>query len=530
MRLVAMLAGMLVALASLRQAPAADCPGLARIRSYIMQSWTALARSSLNAVRSAADSKVPAPGSRPGKVLLYTPHDLDPASIRREVERSLTPAEFARTEIRRLPEDTRAITDQGLLYLPFPYVVPGGRFNEMYGWDSYFIVLGLVRDGQVPLAKNIADDLIFEIEHYGKVLNANRTYYLERSQPPFLTETILEVFRHTGDVQWLRASLPAIEKYYHYWATEPHWTPETGLSRYYSTVDTPAPEVAYGERDPKGRNHYDRVSEYYRSHAVREYDLARYYDARLGRLTPLFYQGDRAMRESGFDPSSRFGPFSVDIINYNPVDLNCLLYRMEMEMAAILTILDQPREAREWSGRAQRRADAINHLMWNAQAGLYFDYNFARKQQSGYRFITTFYPLWAGLATPEQAARVESNLSIFEREGGLRTSDRVTGDQWDAPFGWAPMQVIATEGLRRYGYTAAADRIALKFLSTVLRDYQKRGTILEKYDVSTMKANPSASLKFGYESDEIGFGWTNAAFLLLYEQLGDSARKQLCRE
>jgi alpha,alpha-trehalase len=530
MRFVVTLACVLVVLATLRRAPAAECPGLARIRAYIQRSWTALERSSLNAVQSAADSKVPAPGSTPGKVLLYTPRDLDPASVRREVERSLTPAEFAKTEIRRLPEDTRTIADQGLLYLPYPYVVPGGRFNEMYGWDSYFIVLGLVRDGEVRLAKNMADDLIFEIQHYGKVLNANRTYYLERSQPPFLTETILEVFRHTGDVEWLRASLPAIEKYYRYWTTEPHLTPVTGLSRYYSTADTPAPEVACCERDRQGRDEYDRVREYYRTHAVREYDLAHYYDAKHDRLTPLFYQGDRAMRESGFDPSARFGPFSVDIVNYNPVDLNCLLYRMEMDMAAILTILDQPREASEWFGRAGRRADAINHLMWNAQAGLYFDYNFARRQQSGYRFITTFYPLWAGLATPEQAAGVEGHLPVFERAGGLQTSDRVTGDQWDAPFGWAPMQVIATEGLRRYGYAAPADRIALKFLSMVSRAYKKHGTILEKYDVATGKADPSAGLKFGYQSDEIGFGWTNAAFLLLYEQLGDAAKKQLCQQ
>ncbi len=284
--------------------------------------------------------------------------------------------------------------------------------------------------------------------------------------------------------------------------------------------------MVHGERDGAGRSHYDRVREYYRTHTVAAYDTRQYYDRAHDRLTPLFYLGDRAMRESGFDSSARFGPFSADIIHYNPVDLNSLLYRMETDTSAIYTLLDRPREARLWASRAERRAEAINRLMWDEQAGLYFDYNFKRNCRSGYPFLATFYPLWAGIASPEQAARVAANLPLFERAGGLQTSARSTGEQWDAPFGWAPMQIIATEGLRRYGFSEAADRIGAKFLSMLLRDFGEHGIIKEKYDVVTASSDLAAGIRFGYDSNEIGFGWTNAAFLVIYNGLTPRARQQ----
>jgi alpha,alpha-trehalase len=236
------------------------------------------------------------------------------------------------------------------------------------------------------------------------------------------------------------------------------------------------------------------------------------------------------MRESGFDPSGRFGPFSADILSYDPVDLNCLLYRMEMDTATIHTLLDQPRQAAIWAERAEQRANRIRRLMWNEKQGLFFDYNFEARRQSDYRFVTTFYPLWAGIATPDEAARVAANLPLFERAGGLQTSDLVTGDQWDAPFGWAPMQIIAAEGLRGYGFGADADRISREFLLMVLRDFEAHGTIMEKYNVVTGKSNLGAEIKFGYTSNEIGFGWTNAAFLVLYDGLSPEARDRFLRE
>jgi alpha,alpha-trehalase len=502
------------------QGGGADCGELTRIRRYIQEGWTRLERSNTKLLESAADPKV-APA---GGVILYVPASESTAGIIRELRRSLKPSGFQRVHVEQLPDSPAADLVPGLLYLPHPYVVPGGRFNEMYGWDSYFILLGLLQSGRLSLAKDMTDNFIYEVEHYGKVLNANRTYYLTRSQPPFLTRMVLEVYARTGDRDWLRSTLNAIRKYYDYWTEPPHLTPESGLSRYYGGLDTPAPEVTAGELDSRGRTHYDRVREYYHTHPVVEYDVARYYDSAADRLTPLFYLADRAMRESGFDPSGRFGPFSAGILDYNPVDLNCLIYRMEMDTASIYTLLDQPREAALWAERAAKRAATINRLMWGEREGLYFDYDFTSRRQSSYRFITTFYPLWAGIATQAQAARVAANLVTFERAGGLQTSAQVTGNQWDAPFGWAPMQILSVEGLRRYGFQAEADRVSVEFLFMVLRDFAAHHSIKEKYDVVTARSDLGAGVRFGYASNEIGFGWTNAAFLVLYDALTPPAK------
>jgi alpha,alpha-trehalase len=494
-------------------ANAAECTALVEVRSYIHQSWKTLTRSNSSLADSAQDSKV----AQSGPVTIWVASDEDAARIAKELK----------VNVRKLSNPGAAGQESGLLYLPEPYVVPGGRFNEMYGWDSYFILLGLLRDGQPALAKSMTDNFLYEVRHYGKVLNANRTYYLTRSQPPFLTRMVLDVYRRTGDAAWLQHSIPALRSYYEYWTKTPHLTPETGLSRYDGGSDQPAPEVVFGERDQAGKNHYDRVREYYRTHDVKEYNLADFYDARTDQLTPLFYRGDRAMRESGFDPSARFGPFSVGIVNYNSVDLNSLLYRMEMDMSAIYALLDQPREAEIWSERATTRGEAIRRLMWDSKAGLFLDYNFVTRQRLDYPFLTTFYPLWAGLATQEQAAAVAGNLRLFEKDGGLQTGTNTSGNQWDAPFGWAPLQIIAIQGLRRYGFDADAERLSLKFLSMILRDFSQHLTIKEKYNVMEGKSDLGAGVKFGYTSNEIGFGWTNAAFVLLWEELSNAGKRSL---
>jgi alpha,alpha-trehalase len=232
------------------------------------------------------------------------------------------------------------------------------------------------------------------------------------------------------------------------------------------------------------------------------------------------------MRESGFDPSNRFGPFSVDIINYNPVCLNSLLYLMETDTARILKILGRAGAARVWTARAAERRKKINSLMWDEQDGLYYDYNFAEKKLRRYPFVTAFYPLWVGVAERRQAQRLVANLQRFERPGGLLTSTNVTGSQWDAPYGWAPTEMIAIQGLRRYGYAEEANRITVNFLSTILKEFLQHNTIVEKYDVERRESEVSAGLKFGYKSNEIGFGWTNAAFTELYAQLppGEKAK------
>jgi alpha,alpha-trehalase len=336
---------------------------------------------------------------------------------------------------------------------------------------------------------------------------------------------ILGVFQKTKDRQWLRDALPAIEKYYRYWTTKPHLVPETGLSRYFDLGNGPAPEVVAAERDAQGRTHYDLAKEYFRTHDVMDYDVTHYYNRQTDQLTSLFYKGDRSMRESGFDPSNRFGPFSVDIIHYNPVCLNSLLYLMEMQTAEITHMLGLEAAAQTWRRRGIARAERINRLFWDAEDSLYYDYHFEHKQRRKYAFLTTFYPLWAAISTREQAARIAANLPKFERPGGLQTSTVISGNQWDAPFGWAPLQLIAVQGLRRYGFDEAADRISMKFLTLVRDEYLKSGTIVEKYDVVHRTTEVSRDIRFGYRSNEPGFGWTNAVFTALLDEL-DSSRKQ----
>ena len=496
------------------------------ILDYISRTWSVLTRSNRGLASAAPDPKFPQQHA-PWPVYLSRSENLQ--RVDTQLRQEMQPGDFAKIRVRLLPESVTQLSEQGLLYLPRPYVVPGGRFNEMYGWDSYFIQVGLLRDDELSLAKDMADNFLYEIRAYDKILNANRTYYLTRSQPPFLTQMLLAVYQRTHERKWLEDAVPALEKYYRYWMSEPHLTPQTGLSRYFDLGDGPAPEALSAERDAQGRTHYDLAKQYFRTHKITDYDAAQSYDAKTDQLTPLFYKADRSMRESGFDPSNRFGPFSADIIHYNPVCLNSLLDLMEAQTAEIMHILGRDEDAAAWRKRAQDRAERVNRLMWDAQDGLYYDYNFVSGRVRKYPFLTTFYPLWAGIANREQAARVVGNLSKFEQPGGLQTSTYQSGGQWDAPFGWGPLEFIADQALRRYGYREDADRTAMKFLSLVLQEFQKNGTIVEKYDVVRRATDLGANIRFGYHSNEVGFGWTNAAFTALYDELPPGEKQKLLK-
>jgi alpha,alpha-trehalase len=221
------------------------------------------------------------------------------------------------------------------------------------------------------------------------------------------------------------------------------------------------------------------------------------------------------MRESGFDPSNRFGPFSADIVHYVPVCLNVLLYQMEADIAEVHRTLGNGKAAAAWTDRAAKRRERIDKYLWDPEAGLYLDYNFKTGERRLYPFGTTFYPLWAGIASADQASRVRKSLSRLEAAGGLLTSAETTGNQWDAPFGWAPLQIIAVHGLRRSGYGEDADRLARKFVALVAKEFGEHGTIVEKYDVVRCESDVEAGIRFGYAGNQVGFGWTNGAFLEL---------------
>jgi alpha,alpha-trehalase len=459
-------------------------------------------------------------------------------------------------EVHRLPAanprpgafNPHAIDPPGLLFLEHPYVVPGGRFNEMYGWDNYFIVRGLLENDRITLAKGMIENLFFEIEHYGSILNANRTYYLSRSQPPFLTAMVLLVYGAQAtigqdDREWLARGYEYAKRDYAMWMDTPHLAGSTGLSRYYDFGDGPAPEelnddpdyyrtvAAYFEKDAELKSKYlvpldgdspeiPRILRHFS--AGTEDPSAR--GAGDGKnaasnlvLSADFYKGDRAMRESGFDDTFRFGPYGAATHHYAPVCLNSLLYNEERHLEEIARLLGHEEETRQWSKRADARRKAIIKYTWDEQRGMFFDYNFTEEKLSTYNFATTLYPLWTGLATPEQAHGVQQNLNLFEQPGGLMASTTLSGVQWDRPHAWAPIQLLAVEGLRRYGYTEDANRISYKFLSMVQDEFRRDGTIREKYDA--VNRTSRIHVEAGYAANVIGFGWTNGVFLVLLNTL-----------
>jgi alpha,alpha-trehalase len=501
-----------------RLASAADLESMLR---YIERGWTTLRRTHAELPAAAVDPKLPPRSSHP----VYVPATEDLAALRRRLTAEVGAAGMATIDLRVLPRAPERISEHGLLYLPEPYVVPGGMFNEMYGWDSFFIVLGLLDDGEVDLARSMVNNFVYQVEHYGTILNANRTYYLTRSQPPFLTRMVLAVYRRTRDRAWLAGTLPAIEKYHAYWTREPHLVPATGLSRYHDLGSGPAPEVL-ASRWKKGTTYYDTVAAYYREHEVGDYDERRFYDPDRGKLTDLFYAADRSMRESGFDPSRRFGVFNAAVLSVNPVCLNSLLYAMERDTADILTELGRGDPA-GWRRRAETRRRAIDRYLWDDERGLYLDYDFESGARRDYPYATMFFPLWAGIASEGQAARVAANLRLLEAPGGLAASAEESGAQWDLPWGWAPLVWIAVQGLRHYGYGDDADRLSINFVSLVLKEYLERGAIFEKYDVAA-RESAASGIKFGYRSNEVGFGWTNGVALELLAGL-PPARRALCR-
>jgi alpha,alpha-trehalase len=229
------------------------------------------------------------------------------------------------------------------------------------------------------------------------------------------------------------------------------------------------------------------------------------------------------MRESGFDVSFRFGPYGADTHRFAPVGLNSLLFKTEKDLEQMSTLLGHADEAREWANKAAQRREKIVKYLWDQRRGMFFDYNFATGRQSTYDYATTFYPLWAGLASDDQARAVDASLHLFEQLGGLAMSTHQSGAQWDYPYGWAPIHLLAVEGLRRYKFNADADRISFKFLTTVLKNFRNEHTIREKYNVVSQSA--VTHVVVGYHQNVMGFGWTNGTFLeLLHESPGLAAR------
>jgi alpha,alpha-trehalase len=507
---------------------------------YIQGAWDTLTRS-MTDCHSLVDIKVTT------NPILYMPADMKaPAAVKDLTDKCHVRLVWLPKPIEKLGDvDPKVLPDEGLLYLPQPYVVPGGRFNEMYGWDSFFILLGLEADHREALAKGMVDNFLFEIENYGGVLNANRTYYLTRSQPPFLTSMIRAVYENPASFaqrtagrtearRWLEHAYALAEKDYSTWTRPEHLAGKTGLARYFDYGKGPVPEMAddnayysdvirWIEAHPheggdgflvKGSEHPDAAeTERLKQTSCDVATSVVCMRAWAGgyRLTKDFYVGDRAMRESGFDPSNRFGPFSGETHHFAPVCLNSLLYRYERDMEHLAHVMGKAQDAQKWSRLAQKRNAAIHRYLWWPRSGVFADWDFTHSRPNQYAYITSLYPLWAGVATQEEARQVVAKLALFERQGGLSMSNTDTGLQWDEPFGWAPTNWIAVAGLESSGFHGDAARLAQKFDQTVDRGFAHDGTIREKYNV--VSANADVQVATGYKTNVIGFGWTNAVYL-----------------
>jgi alpha,alpha-trehalase len=513
------------------------------IDTYIHIAWGTLSRS-MNDCASVADPKLHAMS------VLYLPEGYpEPAEVKA--------LQACHVRVERLPRRIEHLGDimpgdlphPGLLYLPDEYVVPGGRFNEMYGWDSYFILLGLLEDHRIALAKGMVENFFFEIEHYGGILNANRTYYFTRSQPPFLSSMIRAVYDaeiaagHASEAEsWLALAYKFARRDHALWMTDIHRAGNTGLARYYDLGEGPVPEM------DDDSTYYSDVIRWLLAHpdthtdflvnapdqpdAAEQASLAAIScDPRASAvcarahvdghwLSRDFYKGDRAMRESGFDPSFRFGPFSGATHHSAPVCLNALLYKYERDLQWMSQKLGNPAEAASWQRIAEHRRKAMNQYLWNTQKGMYFDYDYTIGKQSTYAYITTFYPLWAGASDNQQTKAVEANLKFFEKPGGLAMSTTDSGLQWDLPYGWAPTNWIAVEGLRKSGDLPDAMRLAQRFTINLRQNYLCDGTLHEKYNVVT--ASSEVMVASGYKQNVVGFGWTNAVYVSMQDLLKQS--------
>jgi len=371
----------------------------------------------------------------------------------------------------------------GLIGLPYPYSVSGvaDRFNEMYYWGTYFTNVGLILTGRIGQAKNNVDNMFYLIDRFGFVPNANRTWAQTRSQPPFLSRMVSDIYDETGDKAWLMTAYRKLKKEYTFWQTQR--MTKSGLNRYFGAD----PDLQFCSDDYCRRLHMEKAED---EDTVREYAYS--------------YQSGA---ESGWDFSSRTG---LEAHKYNGVDLNSLLYGFEKNMEKFAQALSIA-ESKTWTDAAERRAKRMNALMWDTDLGAFCDYNFETEEKSDLVSQAMFYPLYAGLSTKEQAEKTVQLLTRIEYRYGVSASENradLLNLQWDYPHGWPCLQMILIKGLVNYGYTEAAKRIAGKYLDVADTVFRETGRLWEKYNVVT----GGVSVSKEYTTPPI-MGWSAATYL-----------------
>ncbi len=412
------------------------------------------------------------------------------------------------SRLSRHPEDQHR--GGSLLPLPEPYVVPGGRFREIYYWDSYFTMLGLRESGRVDLIQSMIHNFVHLIDHFGHIPCGNRTYYLSRSQPPFFS-LMVRLHSEIEGKKTLINYLPQLQREYDFWMqggdqlSAPFSAhrrvvllPDgTLLNRYWDDRSTPRPE-AYHE------------------------DVKLATQARKEYNTPpqTTYRNLRAGAESGWDYSSRWMAdgctfSSIQTTDILPIDLNCLMYALESTLAEGYYLADRYEQYRRFEQRAHKRQKAIHAIFWDQKKHFFRDYNFCRQEFTPSFSLAGMFPLFFKLADRRQAHFVNAYIRLnFLRSGGVLTTLNQTGQQWDVPNGWAPLQWITYVGLRNYQFNGPAERLRSNWLCLVEKQFNVSGKILEKYNIINTNL---LAFDGEYELQE-GFGWTNGVYLKMKNQ------------
>ncbi|MBK1897898.1 trehalase family glycosidase [Chryseobacterium paridis] len=388
-----------------------------------------------------------------------------------------------------------------LLKLPKPYVVPGGRFNEFFYWDSYFIMLGLQVSGRIEMMKNIVENCSYLIQNVGFVPNASRTHFLSRSQPPYFSLMLELLVETTGDENLYREYHDTLEKEYHFWMNgEDELDNDTQskrvlktingdiLNRYYDAENTPRPESYLIDIE----DHENASGE-------------------------EFYRNIRSGCESGWDFSSRW--FSdgetiqtIETLNIAQVDVNCLLWHLEKTLATSSGLQNLKEKENYFSERAAKRRKVIDIYFWDKESKTYKDYHIKKHKNTASEHIAALYPLFLGLANEEQAKAVSEIIAEkFLYKGGLVTTTKKSGQQWDLPNAWAPYQWLGFISMKNYGFTQLADEIKNNWCSNVERVYNNTGKLMEKYNALDNEAIAGG----GEYPNQDGFGWTNGVYLKL---------------
>ncbi|SDR96408.1 alpha,alpha-trehalase TreF [Gramella sp. MAR_2010_147] len=395
-----------------------------------------------------------------------------------------------------------------LLPLPNPYIVPGGRFREIYYWDSYFTMLGLQEDEEIETIQNMVDNFAYLINEYGFIPNGNRTYYLGRSQPPFFAMMVQVLAASKGKPVYAKY-LPELEREYNFWMDGASQLNQEKKHR--RVVKMPDGEILNRYWDD---NATPRPESYREDVATAESAIADNPELTKEEV----YRNLRAGAESGWDFSSRWlnkneaGEFDLSSIHTThivPVDLNSLMYNLENTIAKAAEIIGDSEKSEKFNQKAQSRKNAILKYHWNNEKGYFMDYNFKKAEQTERLSLAGVYPLFFEIASEQQSNLVSEKIEeVFLKSGGVVTTPYNTGQQWDAPNGWAPLQWLTIKGLQNYNKNKLAEKISSRWLKLNKDVYGRTYKMLEKYNVEDLTKESGG----GEYPTQDGFGWTNGVY------------------